>query len=308
VAVIMAHAVKLTMGPCLFNWPAERWRDFHFRLADEGAVEAVCLGEVVCSKRAPFFLPHLPEVIERLERSGIEVSVATLAEVMSRADRRLVAEVAAMEGVLIEANDASALGLLAGRPFAAGPFLNVYNEDTLGLLAGKGAVRFSLPPELPGAAVAILAAAARQQGAEVEVQVWGRLPLALSARCYHARAHGLTKDGCQFVCERDPDGMTLETLTGEPLLAVNGIQTLSHAVLNLVHDVDRLVKAGVARLRLSPHSHDMIAVAKLFRSVADHRIAAGEAGRKLAAIAGGVPFCNGFLHRAPGIGWLEAGA
>ena len=47
-----------------------------------------------------------------------------------------------------------------------------------------------------------------------EVFAFGKVPLAMSARCYHARAHKLTKDNCRFVCEKDPDGMPVKTLDG----------------------------------------------------------------------------------------------
>lgn len=45
---------KLTIGPIQFHWPASVWRDFYFRMADEAPVEKVYIGEVICSKRAPF--------------------------------------------------------------------------------------------------------------------------------------------------------------------------------------------------------------------------------------------------------------
>ena len=60
------HAAKLTLGPVLFNWRPESWRDFYFRIADEAPVATVYLGETVCSKRAPLFEPHYEAVAERL--------------------------------------------------------------------------------------------------------------------------------------------------------------------------------------------------------------------------------------------------
>ena len=39
----------LTLGPVLFNWSAERKRDFYFRMADDAPVDVVYVGEVVCS-------------------------------------------------------------------------------------------------------------------------------------------------------------------------------------------------------------------------------------------------------------------
>ena len=40
---------ELTLGPNLFNWAPEQWRDFYFRIADEAPVETVYLGETICS-------------------------------------------------------------------------------------------------------------------------------------------------------------------------------------------------------------------------------------------------------------------
>jgi collagenase-like PrtC family protease len=149
--------------------------------------------------------------------------------------------------------------------------------------------------------------AAAKHNAAIEVNVFGRMPLALSARCYHARAHGLTKDGCQFVCEKDPDGMVLKTLDGAPFLAINGIQTMSYKYLNLRPELDRLAAMGVARFRLSPDSRDMVQTARLFREVLDQRLGPAEAGFKLVELRPDAGYANGFLHRKPGHEWVAAG-
>ncbi len=107
------------------------------------------------------------------------------------------------------------------------------------------------------------------------MQVFGRQSLALSARCYHARAHGRTKDTCRFVCENDPDGLVLATLEQKPFLVANGVQTLSYDYLNLVQEIPALQAAGVSRYRLSPHSCDMVQVAIVFRGVLDGALSAG---------------------------------
>ena len=54
---------KLTLGPIPFHWEADRKLDFYARIADEAPVDTVYLGEVVCSKRSPFYDRHYPEVI-----------------------------------------------------------------------------------------------------------------------------------------------------------------------------------------------------------------------------------------------------
>ena len=301
-------AGELTLGPVLFNWAPERWRDFYFRVADEAPVDVVYLGEVVCYKRAPLFDDVMPEVVARLEAARKTVVYSTLAEVMSKQERTLVEDVCGCDGALIEANDGSALMRLRGRPHHVGPFVNAYNEGTVAVLARNGARSICLPPEMPKTAIANLCGPAAECGVMTEVQVFGRVPLALSARCYHARAHGRTKDTCQFVCDTDPDGMVLRTLEDRPFLAVNGIQTMSHAFLNLLGGVRELRAMGVSRFRLSPHTCDMVAVAQTFRDVLDGKVDIGEGQAQLAALALDAPFCDGFYTGNAGQTWSRATA
>lgn len=292
---------KLTLGPVLFNWAPEAWRDFYFGIADEAPVDSVCLGEVVCSKRRPLFEPYLAAVVERLERTGKEVVFSTLALIMDERETAHVRAIAATEGLYVEANDISAAALLAGRPHAIGPFINVYNEATLAFLVERGATRVCLPVELPAESLAVLAASS---DAELEVQVFGRLPLAISARCYHARSCGLLKDNCQFVCDQDPDGMDVETLDGVPFLAINGPQILSSTYGNLWGELKALKEMGIRRFRLSPHNTDMVQVARLFRDGLDGRDPP-QAEDRLAELVNGAAFSNGFFHGVAG--WAPVG-
>src|SRR5579859_7485675 len=193
--------MQLSLGPVLYNWQPERWRDFYFRIAEEAPVDVVAIGEVVCSKRAPFFEAHLPAVIERLQNAGKQVLPSSLVLVSQRRERRQTAALAEMPDSLIEVNDLTCLRSIAGRPHAIGPFVNIYNEASAAFHARQGAVRICLPPELPLASVAAIAGALPQ--VSIEVFAFGRVPLAISARCYHARIHKLAKDNCRFVCEKD---------------------------------------------------------------------------------------------------------
>lgn len=294
----------LTLGPVLFNWPADIWRDFYFKIADEAPVETVYLGETVCLKRMPFIEPHLAEVTERLEASGKNVIHSTLALVMTKQERRALAAVAKDNPVMVEANDVSALTYLSGKPHALGPYINVYNEETLTVLASRGARRVCLPPELPLKSIEAIAQQAHGLGVAVECFAYGRIPLALSARCYHARIHDRSKDGCLFVCEQDPDGLTVATLDDENFLAVNGIQTLSFACQNLVGELAAMTRAGVGRFRLSPHSCDMTTIARAFRAVLDGGMSAAEAVNAMKDQSFGAPFANGFIHGAKGVDWV----
>jgi collagenase-like PrtC family protease len=287
---------SLTLGSLLFNWTADRWCDFYARIADEAPLDRVCLGEVVCSKRLPFYADRLAEAVERLRRGGKTVVLSSLALVTLPRERQLCAELAAAGALEVEVNDLTLLAYLeAGRLFAVGPLVNVYNEGTLGFLAGRGARHVCLPPELPLDSVARLAAVAAPLGAGVEVWAFGRIPLAIAGRCYHARVHGLAKDSCQFVCGEDADGLAVETLDGQAFLAINGVQTLSSTYCNALHDLAVLADAGVTSFRLSPHGCDMVAVAGLFRRVLDRQLSAEEAAGALAALLPEIRFSNGFL-------------
>lgn len=293
---------NFSLGPCLFNWKPEKLRDFYFRIADEADLDTVHVGEVVCSKRTPFFTPYLPEVIERLAASGKEVVLSSLALIMSARETEQARDIAQGDGWLVEVNDVSVAAMMQGRPFVIGPMVNVYNEGTLACLESMGAIRVCLPAELPAAVIGTLAGAAR---AEVEIQAFGRLPLAISARCYHARSRNLAKDGCQYVCADDLDGMAVDTLDDEPFLAVNGTQTMSYHYLDLLAELAGLRAMGVRRFRLWPHDCDMVAVAALYRSVAAGTLAPAEGAARLAEMCPDADFANGYVHGREGHLFVE---
>lgn len=298
--------MDLTIGPNQFFWPAETVRGFYREMAASPAARVV-LGELVCSKRLPFWEGEIPGAIEALQAAGKEVALTTLALITLKRERRLTADLMDM-GLPVEVNDLTALRHLpAGQPFWVGPLVNVYNEGTLRWLAKRGATRVCLPPELPLASVAALAAAGGDLGVAVEVWGHGRLPLALSGRCYHARLHDRAKDSCQFVCEEDPDGRDVETLDGQPFLAVNGIQTLSQSTATAAHQVEALREAGVGALRLSPQSRGFAEAVALY-----HRRLTGETGADdlasaLRAWVPGGALSDGFLTGPAGASWSGAG-
>jgi collagenase-like PrtC family protease len=288
----------------LYHWPEEALRDFHFRMADEAPVDCVVLGEVVCPKRAPTLAPHVAAIVERYHAADKEVVFATPALAMSTAERKLTAAAVEAAGeMLVEANDLAALASLEGRDHAIGPYVNVHNEDTLGWLAGRGARRVCLTPELPLRAISAIASAIATRGIAVglEVLAFGRVPLSLSARCYHARTHGLSRDDCRYVCGEDPDGLPVDTLDGEPFLAVNGPQAMSQAWLNLLAELPVLSALGIEGFRLLPQSCDMVAVAGIFRDALDGRIALEEGQARLRRSAAEAVFFNGFLHGREGV-------
>ncbi|WP_313192499.1 U32 family peptidase [Shinella zoogloeoides] len=300
-----AKRAALSLGPVYYLWDGPKWRDFYFRIADEADIGHVTLGETVCSKRQHFSEPHVAEVIERLEAAGKQVTLSTLAMVTLERESRHVRDLVRDSIHPVEANDLSALGLLKGKPHSVGPLVNVYNAATARTLAARGADNICLPPELP--AVSIRQMLAAMPDFSFELFAFGRMPLAISARCAHARSKGLTKDNCQFICGEDPDGLPLRTLDRQSFLVLNGVQTMSNSCVMLLDDLAPLISAGLSRVRLSPQDCDMVAVAKLYRMVLDGRMDGDEAIGAISTIYPSAPFSNGFLHQKEGAAWVSRG-
>jgi collagenase-like PrtC family protease len=187
---------------------------------------------------------------------------------------------------------------MAGKPHAVGPLVNVYNAATAKVLAARGATSICLPPELPVSSIRAIVEGAPE--VPFEVFSFGRVPLAISARCAHARVKGNTKDNCKFVCGDDPDGLAVDTLDGQHFLALNGVQTMSSTTQCLIADVPALIAAGISSLRLSPQVCDMARVAETFRDVVGGRMDPNEGLLRLRGIHSGTEFSNGFLHGLPG--------
>lgn len=294
--------MKLTFGAVMFHWKPDILKAFYDEMA-KADVDRVVVGELVCSKRLPFYEAMIPEFVAALQEAGKDVVLSALALPTLKRERKTLAGLGEM-GLKVEVNDLTMLQYLdPGQPFTVGPLLNVYNRGTVDYLIGRGATSICLPPELPLESVSVLAPHITGQGAEAEVWAYGRLPLAMSGRCYHARLADRAKDNCQFVCEDDPDGLPVDTLDGQKFLAVNGVQTLSDSYACMAGDIDVLREAGVTALRLSPHTGAMGAVASVFRAVSQGSVSGEEALQKLHALAPERAFSNGFLFGKTGAEW-----
>lgn len=286
--------MKLAVGPLLYYWERRAALEFYGSLCT-APVDIVYLGEVVCSKRRVLQREDWAEVALALTSAGKQVVFSTLALIEAESELATLTRIVEQTGGLFEANDYAAVSCADGRPFVAGPHLNIYNPATLDLLAARGAVRWVAPVELPLTTVAALAAT-RPVGLEVEMFAYGRLPLAFAARCFTARAHNIGKDECGFICANYPDGITLYSREEQPFLTLNGIQTQSAAVQNLLPHLEALRSAGVDVLRLSPQSRDFMGVVQAFK-----QCVRTTNSRALPApfLPGG--YCDGYLAGAPGI-------
>ncbi|MCC2636451.1 MAG: peptidase [Moraxellaceae bacterium] len=293
--------LKLSLGPLLYYWPRQTVLDFYAAVADS-PVDIVYLGEAVCSRRHELDLDDWARIAATLAEAGKEVVLASQVLLESGADLRRLKQLLRLQAT-VEANDSSAVGLLTKDgpvPFVAGMPLNVYNADALGLLRQLGARRWVAPMEMSARQVALLAAS--QQGLiETEVFAYGRMPLAYSSRCFTARHFDLEKDGCQFRCLEHPDGLEMLTREHESFLVINGIQTQSAQVCDLLADVPSAVAAGIDILRISPQQAHTLDIVQLYRDVIDGRRPAGDAFAGAAPLRPGKP-CNGYFHGQPGLG------
>jgi len=298
--------MKLALGPILYYWPREKLRAYYEEIATL-PVDIVYLGETVCSRRHFMRLPDWLEVAKMLAAKGKEVVLSSLTLIESESDLKLMRKISENADFAVEANDMGAVHRLAGRlPFIAGPYLNIYNQMTLKLIASLGARRWVMPVEMSLQALQPLQQS-RPAGLETEVFSYGKLPLAFSSRCFTARFHNLPKDDCRFLCLNDPDGKPIKTREGKPFLTINGTQTQSALSYNLIGDLDTLRDSGVNVARISPQSEQSETIIQLFRKCIDQQESGKNALRQINDI---IPqaSCNGYWHNQPGMEQILPGS
>lgn len=291
---------KLALGPVLYYWPKEKLLDFYERMS-AAPVDIVYLGETVCSKRRAFNIEEWLELAERLTAAGKEVVLSTMALLEAESELKTLRRLCENGRFTVEANDMGAVRLLSEQKaaFVLGTGINVYSSRTLRFLAGLGAKRWVMPVELSRMTLAAIQAE-RPDNVETEVFVYGRLPLAYSARCFTARHHNLPKDDCQYRCLNDPEGLTLSTREGQAFLAINGIQTQSAQTCNLLPELAELRELKVDVLRISPQAERTETVVETFDACLRGECDSLEAARALNAK---LPYgaCDGYWRGQPGL-------
>jgi collagenase-like PrtC family protease len=291
--------MKLALGPLLYYWQRDAMLAFYDTIA-ASPVNIVYLGETVCSRRHELRLSDWLAIAGRLRDAGKEVVLSTQVLIESGADVATLHKIAANTEYTVEANDMGAVHCLEGKArFVAGPHLNIYNPPTLQWMAGRGVLRWVMPLEMSQKDLALMQAS-RPAGVETEVFVYGRLPLAFSARCFTARHRNLPKDDCQFSCMAHADGLLMQTRESEDFLVLNGTQTQSAKVHNLLPELDAMRAMGVDVVRVSPQSLHTAEILCLFNGVMLQQLALDQAMQTLDGLMPDLP-CNGYWYGKPGL-------
>jgi collagenase-like PrtC family protease len=291
--------MKIALGPLLYYWARNEVYDFYDAIA-RTPVDIVYLGETVCSRRHELRLADWLSLAARLRDAGKEVVLSTQVLIESGADVTVLHKIAANGEFMVEANDMGAVHCLEGKaPFVAGPHLNIYNVPTLQWMASLGIQRWVMPLEMGRDDLALMQQG-RPAGVQTEVFVYGRMPLAFSARCFTARHRNLPKDDCQFSCLAHGDGLLMRTRESEGFLVLNGTQTQSAKVYNLLPELAAIQAMGVEVVRISPQSQHTAETVHLFHDVLTQKSSVAAA---LQTLDGLMPdqACNGYWYGKPGL-------
>ena len=286
--------MEFSMGNLQFYWEKDTVLDFYQKVADSN-VEHVYLGESVCSKRRELRLDDWLEVGRELSKKGKSVVLSSLALLEAKSELATLKKVCLNGELKVEANDFGAVEILtdAKIPFVAGAALNIYNQHDLKVLLDRGMQRWVIPVELSRDWLVNVIAGCEELGIrdriETEVYGYGYLPLAYSARCFTARSEDRPKDQCGLCCIKYPDGRKIDSQEGLELFRMNGIQTMSGSIQNLVNDLPSM-EGLVDIVRMSPHSLEVFDWLDTFqRALRDNQ---------RIPLQG---YCNGYWHKIEGM-------
>ena len=295
--------MKISIGSIPFFWTAETTRQFYQQIV-EMPVDIVYLGESVCSKRRAISTDEWIDMGREITRSGKQAVLSSLALIEARSELATLKRLCDNGELMIEANDMAAVDMMheRGLSFVTGNGINIYNANTLRTLHKDGLARWLFPVELSAKCLADILTNIHDMGLadqiETEVLAYGHLGLAYSARCFTARAHGLPKDHCNFVCKDYPSGLPLETQEDQELFTLNGIQVMSGEICNLLSEVQHMGRMGVDIVRINPTGEDLSATIMAFRAAMEDQ-AVDASGAETAA--------NGYWFGRPGMDHVSAG-
>ena len=293
--------MKLSLGPLLYFWSFDDIQVFYQSMLEQ-PVDIIYLGETVCSKRRSLNFEQWMELARNLKQQApdTEIVLSTLSLIEAESELKTLRRYCNNGEFSVEANDMAAVHLLSEQhiPFSTGPTINIYNTRTLSLLHGQGLRRWVMPVELSRNTLKEilqeLKASDLADKLETEIFSYGHMPLALSARCFTARAHNLPKDQCDLKCLEYPDGLQVKSQEEQSLFTLNGIQTMSGQRNDLLDALPEMQSMGVDIVRLSPQAMQMPEVIQAY-----HNALKGKEG--ITAGYARDENCNGYWYGEPGM-------
>ena len=291
--------MKLSVAPVPYFWSKDAYLEF-YKAVERTKVDIVYLGETVCSKRRTMTMQDWLDIANSLTAAGKEVVLSTLTLLEAESELNYLKNIARQKEYLVEANDMAAVQVAFENEnrFVAGCAINLYNNQSLTRFGQLGMSRWVVPVELGKEDLNPMIQKAQALGIEVEYQVFGRMPLAYSARCFTARHHHLPKDNCQFKCLEDEQGLKIKTQEGDSFAQINGIQTQSAKVSNLLNYLADLEENGIDIARIVPvTAEDTLQVIDLVTSGAAMTA-------DLSQFNFGYEYCNGYWLQAEGMSYV----
>lgn len=250
-------SVKISLGAIQYFWDRNTLYEF-YEAAAESSADIIYLGETVCGKRRSLSTTDWIELGKKLRETGKEVVLSSLCLIEAESELNPIFRHCKENDFVIEANDVAALNVASrsGVKCVAGTALNIYNSYSLSSMLKMGVIRWVPPVEIGREALSKIIGQFEghaESPVETELLVYGRAPLAYSARCYTARLHDLAKDQCGLKCLEYPQGVPVYSQESEALFQINGIQTQASKITNLLSLWKQIRDTGVDVLRFSPN-------------------------------------------------------
>ncbi len=293
--------MKISLAAVPYFWSKEGYISFYHKIV-RSSVDIVYLGETVCSKRRSMKLQDWLDIAKDLTLAGKQVILSTMTLLEAESELKYLTTICKQNDYLVEANDMAVIQLAndRGNDFIVGTAINTYNNRTLSILKKQGMIRWCVPVELGESDITSMIESCHNMNVEVEYQVFGRIPLAYSARCFTARHHQLPKDDCQLKCLDYEQGIQIKTQEGDSFAQINGIQTQSAKVTNLLARWQELKAAGIDILRIVPvNEADTMNVIEQLAEMIQGSQDIGEE-----KISGDYEFCNGYWLGIEGMKYI----
>ena len=279
--------MKISLGPIQHYWPADKVKHFYSQVAG-WPLDIVYLGENICSKRQELSMLEWLYIADMLTEAGKEVVLSTLVQVESESDLKSVIEICENGDYKVEANTESAIRRAFGRPFVAGPSLKSNEDNVLKDIKYNGGVRWVMPVGFSSERLHSICSS-RPDDMQIEVFVYGGLPMSFSSNCITALAHHLTINECSYVCKKYFEGMEMSNDQMDDTLIINGFQIQPGSPCNLIGELKSLQSVGVDVIRISPQLNQTYEIVENFSQVLNGT-------RMDNSFTGSKKWCNEYWH------------